>query len=267
MKLADKLVVITGAGSGIGRATALAFAAEGARIVGCDIDGKRIAAVASELGSRCVLARTVDVADRAQMARFAVEVHDLAPAADIIVNNAGVALGGSFLDTSLDDWEWVLGVNLRGVVHGCHYFVPAMVARAAGGQVINIASIAGVYAPPNLGAYVASKFAVVGLSRSMRTELQPHRIGVTAVCPGMIATTIIEDGRMGGDLATRKDKVSGQLKRFGAPPKIVANAVLEAARTNPEMLAVGRDAKAIHAFTKVAPRTFGRIAATIQRRL
>ena len=267
MKLADKLVVITGAGSGIGRATALAVAAEGARVVACDVNGERIDAVASELGARCVLARTVDVADRAQMASFAADVQKLAPAVDVLVNNAGVAFGGSFLDTSLDDWDWLLGVNLRGVVHGCHFFVPAMVSRATGGQVINIASIAGVYAPPNLSAYVASKFAVVGLSRSLRTELQPHRIGVTAVCPGMIATTIIDDGRMGGDLATRRDKVSGQLKRFGAPPKIVANAVLEAVRTNPEMLAVGRDAKAIHAFSKVAPRTFGKIAATIQRRL
>ncbi|MGE0547389.1 MAG: SDR family NAD(P)-dependent oxidoreductase [Kofleriaceae bacterium] len=267
MKLADRLVVITGAGSGIGRATALGFAAEGARVAACDIDAKRIDALANELGARCVLAHTVDVADRAQMAGFAAEVHKLAPAADVLVNNAGVAFGGSFLDTSLDDWDWLLGVNLRGVVHGCHYFVPSMVSRGAGGQVINIASIAGVYAPPNLSAYVASKFAVVGLSRSMRTELEPHRIGVTAVCPGMIATTIIDDGRMGGELATRKDKVSGQLKRFGAPPKIVAKAVLDAVRTNPEMLAVGRDARAIHALTKLAPRTFGKIASTIQRRL
>src|SRR5439155_22602629 len=107
-----KTVVVTGAGSGIGRATARAFAQGGARLAVCDVDQPRLDALARELGDRALVVRRVDVADRAQMAAFADEVHRQVAAADVVVNNAGVGLGGSFLDTSLDDWDWVLGVNL-----------------------------------------------------------------------------------------------------------------------------------------------------------
>ena len=120
MKLADKTVVVTGAGSGIGRATALAFAQQGARIAACDVDQARVDALSAELGDRALVVQKVDVADRARMNAFADAVHALVPAADVVVNNAGVAVGGSFLDTSLDDMDWLLGINLRGVIHGCH---------------------------------------------------------------------------------------------------------------------------------------------------
>ena len=126
--------------------------------------------LAAELGDRTLLVRKVDVSDRLAMRLFADEVHELAPAADVIVNNAGVAVGGTFLDTSLDDWDWLLGVNLRGVVHGCHFFIPKMVARGTGGHVVNISSILGIYPAPNVTAYVASKFAVRGLSLSLRAR-------------------------------------------------------------------------------------------------
>src|SRR4051812_11263125 len=148
MKLADKTVVVTGAGSGIGRATALAFAEQGARVAACDVDQARLDALAAELGARALVVRKVDVADRAQMSAFADAVHAQVPAADVIVNNAGVAVGGPFLETTLDDWDWLLGINLRGVVHGCHFFAPKMVARG-GGQIVNISSIFGIYAAPN----------------------------------------------------------------------------------------------------------------------
>ena len=141
MKLQDKLVVVTGAGSGIGRATAQAFAAEGARVAVCDVDQARLDTLAAELGARVVLARKVDVADRAQMAAFAGEVHAHDAAVDVVVNNAGVAVGASFLDTSLDDWDWLLGVNLRGVVHGCHFFAKPMVAAGRRGHVVNVSSL------------------------------------------------------------------------------------------------------------------------------
>src|SRR5206468_3914460 len=134
--------------------------------------------------------------DRVQMQAFAEAIDTV----DVLVNNAGVAVGGTFLDTTLDDWDWLLGVNLRGVVHGCYFFIPKMVARGQGGHVVNISSILGIYPAPRVSAYVASKFAVRGLSQSLREELAEHGIGVTAICPGMIATSIVADGRMAGDI-------------------------------------------------------------------
>jgi NADP-dependent 3-hydroxy acid dehydrogenase YdfG len=266
MKLAGKTVVVTGAGSGIGRATALAFAREGARIAACDVDQPRLDALASELGARALVVQKVDVADRAQMSAFAEAVHAASPAgaADIVVNNAGVAVGGTFLDTSLDDWDWLLGINLRGVVHGCHFFVPKMAQRRTG-HVINIASILGIYPAPNVTAYVASKFAVLGFSQSLRAELAPH-VGVTAICPGLIATAIVADGRMAGAIGSRKSRLMETFKK-GAAPDRVAEAILDAVRENPAVRTVGRDAWALHQLINLAPKATQRIATTLQRRL
>jgi NADP-dependent 3-hydroxy acid dehydrogenase YdfG len=261
-----QLAVITGAGSGIGRATALAFAAGGARVAACDVDQARLDTLTKELGDKAAVIRRVDVSDRGQMSAFAAEVHAVAPAADIVVNNAGVAVGGAFLDTSLDDWDWLLGINLRGVVHGCHYFIPKMVARGAGGHVVNISSILGIYPAPNVTAYVASKFAVLGLSQSLRAELEPHKIGVTAICPGLINTAIVADGRLAAGLDGRRTRMTETFKK-GLSPERVADAIVEAVRTNPAVRTVGKDAWAIHQLIKVAPRAMQKLGSTISRRM
>jgi NAD(P)-dependent dehydrogenase (short-subunit alcohol dehydrogenase family) len=267
MNLKDRVVVITGAGSGIGHSTALAFAREGARIAACDIDRGRLDALKGELGDRALLVEKVDVASRAEMAAFAAAVHAKAPAADIVVNNAGVAISATFLETSLDDWDWLLGINLKGVVHGCHFFAPKMVERGAGGHIINISSIFGIYAPPSVSAYVASKFAVRGMSMSLREELAPHKIGVTAICPGMINTQIVADSRTAPSMAGRKSKVIDTFKARGASPDKVAAAILDAVQTNPAVRAVGADAKVVAALHRLAPRAVAKFGAAFQRRL
>jgi NAD(P)-dependent dehydrogenase (short-subunit alcohol dehydrogenase family) len=265
MNLRDRVVVVTGAGSGIGRATALAFAREGARIAACDVDLPRLDSLAAELGDRALLVRKVDVSDRLAMRLFADEVHALVPAADVVVNNAGVGLGGPFLETSLDDWDWLLGVNLRGVIHGCHFFIPKMVERGTGGHVVNVASILGIYAAANLTAYVASKFAVRGLSESLRVELAPHKIGVTAICPGMINTAIVADGRTSASMAARKARMIKMFNTRGADPASVATAILGATRTNPAVRPVGTDARMIATLQRVAPRALSLIAGKLQQ--
>jgi len=267
MNLRDRIVVVTGAGSGIGRATALAFAKQGARIAACDVDRTRLDTLATELGDRALLVEKVDVSSRTEMAAFASAVHGKAPAADVVVNNAGVAVSGTFLETSLDDWDWLLGVNLKGVVHGCHFFLPKMVERGAGGHIVNISSIFGIYAPPTVTAYVASKFAVRGLSMSLREELAPHKIGVTAICPGMINTQIVADSRTAPSMASRKSKVVDTFKARGASPDTVARAILDAVQTNPAVRPVGTDAKVVAALTRLAPRAFAKVGAAVQRRL
>lgn len=265
MKLTDGVVVVTGAGSGIGRATALAFANKGARVAICDVDQPRLDTLATELGDRMLLSRKVDVADRAAMEAFAGEVHEHVPAVDVVVNNAGVAVGGTFLEISLDDWDWIVGINLKGVVHGCHFFVPRMVERKRG-HVINISSILGIYPAPTVTAYVATKFAVLGLSQSLRAELAQHQIGVTAICPGMINTQIVADGRVRGMAGERREKVKAAFHKKGASPDLVAAAILDAVRTNPAVRTVGKDAALIHTLTRIAPQMSLKLASSLQKR-
>lgn len=263
MTVVGKTVVVTGAGSGIGRATALRFARAGARVAACDVDQGRLDTLARELGDRVIAVRKVDVSDRAQMSGFADVVHAAAGAADVLVNNAGVGLAGAFVDTKLDDFDWLLGVNLRGVVHGCHFFVPKMVERKTG-HVINLSSILGIAPAENLSAYVTSKFAVLGFTQSLRAELAPHKIGVTAICPGLIDTSIAADGRSTDALKVHRAKTIAHFKT-GMSPDVVADVIFDAVRTNPAIRTVGRTAWTIRQLIRIAPETAKNVFNRLQR--
>ncbi len=198
MKTLDKKVaVVTGGGSGIGRALALALAREGARVVVADIDEAdaaetvRQAAAAGAEG----LAVRADVADRRQVDLLADRVFDHFGATHILCNNAGVVVHGGLEAATWEDWQWVVGVNLWGVVHGLLAFVPRMIAGGEGGHIVNTASMAGLIASQGLGVYNTTKYAVVGLSETLAKDLRSHGIGVTVVCPMGVATRIRQAGR------------------------------------------------------------------------
>ena len=255
--LTGKTVLVTGAGSGIGRATALACARRGADLAICDVQEAALRSTAEELTAlgRKVIAETVDVASAESMRSFADAVHGSVAAVDVLVNNAGVGLGGGFLDTSLEDWDWIIGINLRGVVHGCHFFVPKMVARRRGGHVVNVASAAGYLATEALAAYSTTKFAVVGLSEALRDELSPHGIGVTAICPGIINTPITGSARLRGKAAlpgAREQMIEFYRRRNYGPEK-VAEKILKAVARNAAVAPVSPEAWVMYALKRLSP--------------
>jgi NAD(P)-dependent dehydrogenase (short-subunit alcohol dehydrogenase family) len=261
--LRGRWALVTGAGSGIGRETAFALGRAGADLAICDLNpvGLEETAAALRARGRTVVAERVDVADREAMSRFAAAVHERVEAVDILVNNAGVAIGGGFLHTTLEDWDWIVGINVRGVVHGCHYFIPRMVARQRGGHVVIVSSAAGYVASADLAAYATTKFAVFGLAEALRDELHPHGIGVTAVCPGIINTPITGTARMRGPRATpeMRDALVAFYQRRNYGADRVAAAIMKAIAKNRAVAPVSPEAWVMYVLKRVSPRLLARI--------
>ena len=184
--LRDKVVVITGAGSGIGRATAFEFARHGARLELVDIDGPSVEAVRQEIAARGgeASAHEVDCTDAESVQRLADDIFARQGRVDVLHNNAGVCCGGAIEEISLDDWRWITDINYWGVVNGVRAFVPGMIEQGGGGHILNTASMAGLVGLPMVSPYCATKSAVVGLSEALDIELAVHGIRVSAICPG-----------------------------------------------------------------------------------
>jgi NAD(P)-dependent dehydrogenase (short-subunit alcohol dehydrogenase family) len=236
------VVVVTGAGSGIGRSTALLFARLGAKLHVVDLDASRAESVRSEIEAAGGIARAheVDCADSAAVERLAETVFAEEHAVDVLHNNAGIGHGGDIDETTLEDWERVLSVNLMSTVYGVNAFVPRMLTQGRPSHVVNTASMAGLVPTPRMAPYCTSKFAVVGLSRSLAAELKPRGIGVSAICPGIIDTAIVHDGVLRGDLSRRAEKIEAFYRRRGASPDVVAESVVDAVRKNRLIVPVPR---------------------------
>lgn len=258
----DTLVSVTGAGSGIGRETALAFAAEGAEVIVSDIDeaaARDTAAAVADAGGTAHAYR-LDVADADAVERFADEVCAAHGVPDIVVNNAGIGQAGSFLDTPPELWNQVLDVNLGGVVNGCRAFARRLVDRGTGGHIVNVASMAS-YAPlQSLNAYCTSKAAVYMFSDCLRAELDAAGIGLTTICPSTVNTDIVRNTRFsaptdrGRDVAGRRGQLQKMfaMRRFG--PDKAATAIVSAVKADKAIRPVMPEAYLVYGVSRVAPQ-------------
>lgn len=225
--LTGKIAVVTGAGSGIGRATARLLAQHGATVHVVEVNGDAAKAVAYEIGSRA-MSHHVDVTRPEQLEALADAVFAEHGRVDILHNNAGIGHGGDIEDTTVEDWQRVIGVNLLGVAYGVQAFVPRLLGQGRPAVIVNTASEAGLIPIARMAPYCASKFGVVGMSESLDAELKPRGIRVIAVCPGIINTPIISQGIMRGQLGEDQKKVVAFYEKFGASPESVAKTVLAA---------------------------------------
>jgi NAD(P)-dependent dehydrogenase (short-subunit alcohol dehydrogenase family) len=196
-ELAGKTAFVTGGASGIGFALGAAFAEAGMKVMLADIETDALAEAVKSLHDFGPNVRGVacDVADPVSVERAAKASYQAFGNVHVVCNNAGVAAAGGIDNISLDNWRWVLDVNLMGVLHGIRTFLPHIRAHGEGGHIVNTASMAGMNSGLGFSPYVASKFAVVGMSEGLATQLKPFGIGVTVLCPGYVRTRIGESGR------------------------------------------------------------------------
>lgn len=222
--------VVTGAGSGIGRSTAILLGRLGARVYAADLNGAAAIETAGTIndGGGKATGHTLDVTDEGALKAFAEEVYAGEGRVDILHNNAGIGHAGPLENTPIEDWRRVLEVNVFGVVNGLNAFVPKMIEQDGEAHIVNTASMAGLMASAGMAPYVTSKFGVVGMSLTLDAELKSRGIRVTALCPGVIDTAIVEQSTMRGSIEGKQDKLVGFYKKRGASPDVVASDAVNA---------------------------------------
>jgi NAD(P)-dependent dehydrogenase (short-subunit alcohol dehydrogenase family)/pimeloyl-ACP methyl ester carboxylesterase len=258
----DTLVSVTGAGSGIGRETAFAFAREGAELIVSDIDEATVKDTAAQIVERGGVAHpyVVDVSDAEAVERFADEVCAQHGVPDIVVNNAGIGQAGEFLKTPEDQWGRVLDINLGGVVNGCRAFGKRLVERGTGGHIVNVSSMAAFAPLKSLNAYCTSKAAVYMFSDCLRAELDSAGIGLTTVFPGVIDTNIIQatrfdtTSRADGKVEDRREQFDKMFRRRRYGPDKVAKAILSAVKKKKPLRPVAPEAYMLYGTSRIAPQ-------------
>ncbi|GGD05726.1 SDR family NAD(P)-dependent oxidoreductase [Nocardioides daphniae] len=268
--LSGKVVVITGAGSGIGRALALRCAQQGSRLALSDIDAPSLAEtalLASQVGAKSVHTEVVDVASAEAVHAWADAVVEHYGWVDAVINNAGVSLSGDFLDLEPKDMEWIMAINFWGVVHGSRAFLPHLIA-SGDGHLVNVSSLFGLVSMPSQSLYNASKYAVRGLSESLREEMlvAGHPVHVTVVHPGGIKTAIARNGRCapGEDQSELARKFDEQLAR--TTPDEAARVILRGMLAGKPRVLVGADAHVVHTLAKLVGARYQDVAARLSKR-
>jgi len=231
-EFSGKVVVITGAGSGIGRSTALLFGRLGAKVHVADVDSASAERAQRDIeaGGGSAVAHTVDVSDPGAVEELATRVYEQEDGVDVLHNNAGIGHGGDTVSTTVEDWQRVIGINLLGVAYGVQAFVPRMLAQGRPATIVNTASAAGLVPAARMAPYCASKFGVVGMTEALNAELAPQGIHLSAICPGIINTPIVGTAIARGEFAARQQKAVEFYAKRGASPDQVAEAVVDAVR-------------------------------------
>ncbi|MFV8753523.1 SDR family NAD(P)-dependent oxidoreductase [Nannocystaceae bacterium ST9] len=265
-KLADRVAVVTGSASGIGRATAILLAREGCDLALADVDEVGMAETAAQIRElhRTVTTHIVDVADKARMQAFADEVVAEHGDVHVLINNAGVSVTAPLADQTLEDFEWIVGINFWGVVYGCKFFLPHL-QRAGGATIVNLSSMFGLIGLPTQSSYCATKFAVRGFSESLAAELVHHDVDVISVHPGGIATNIVRSGRF---LDTGKQaKTVKWFERFAMPPEQAARQIVQGIKYRKSRVIITREAVLTDLLKRAYPSIPPRAVAWAQHRL
>ncbi|GAB3254198.1 SDR family NAD(P)-dependent oxidoreductase [Nocardioides dilutus] len=269
--LTDKVVVVTGAGSGIGRALAVNLARRGSLLALSDVDEAGLAetvALVERAGAAKVRSDRLDVADRDAMARYALDVVQHFGRVNVVVNNAGVSLTGDLNDLEYADIDWIVGVNLWGVLHGTKEFLPHLIA-SGDGHVVNLSSLFGLISIPGQSIYNATKYAVRGMSEALREEMlvAGHPVGVTSVHPGGIKTAIARNSRVSAkeDKAATAELFDNKLAKM--TPEKAAEIIVNGVLKNKARVLVGLDAHALHHMAKLLGSRYQDVVAKTSKRV
>jgi NAD(P)-dependent dehydrogenase (short-subunit alcohol dehydrogenase family) len=263
LQLKGRTAVVTGAAGGIGRAIAVSLARRGCHLAVADIDDAALAHTAAAISDNQtqdgvrMSRHYLDVADRAAVAALPAQVAAAHGGVDVLVNNAGVALGGTFLEGAESDFDWLFGINFWGVVQMTRAFLP-LLQKSEEARLVNMSSLFGLIAPPGQTAYCASKFAVRGFSESLRHELAETRIGVTVVHPGGVATSIAKNARLPAGMS--EAEVARQRRYFESvltmPPETAGEIIVRGIERRKPRIVVGRDARFAALVERLLPVTY-----------
>jgi short-subunit dehydrogenase len=262
MNLKDRVAVITGAGSGIGRATATSLARRGCHLALCDIDASGLAQAQAQVSAAGVRSsvHVMDVASREAVAALPAAVQKAHSRADLLINNAGVALAGNFDQVSEADFDWLMEINFYAVVRMTRAFLPLLRA-SDDARIVNLSSVFGLISPPGQTAYCASKFAVRGFSNALRHELAGTRVNVSVVHPGGVATAIARNARVSPAVSAeeRRQHRDRADKLLRLPPEEAGEAIVRGVEKRRARILVGRDAVIISLLERLLPVNYWRV--------